>query len=441
MNQVYKILTNGILLSGLLFSHPIKVFASQDKMHSEKPAEAKMMMDAKPTPKLPANFLPIGPYQPWRLVRNLQLAQDEIVSGMIGAQRKYRDQLLNASTILLSQPSKIWQNERNLNAIALYVLIGGDIAVGKKAMKESMLDQSKKMPLKAALSFSGRRFREAHNLMTKLDHTKLPASMSAQFALAKSMVTSSTDLDQAAKFLDDARRLAPGTLIEEASLRRSTRIAGEQRKFKRFKFITSTYLFRFHKSQYFGGFLRDFAFGLVRMPKENSAGSAKYMKEFFTKLSKRQKLMIATYVARNATIMGKTEIARWASNLAIEGLKPGSKLHTRMLLYSSASGMVNQEHFKGSIISLAKVDREVLDENDRKLFDAVQIISAQLGKKLENYAQYRESIEFSQQPYPGEKPNFTKLNMNRESILKKNSTLIHAKKVFAKLKSIIKEDE
>ena len=417
MNRVYKNLIDGILLSSLVLGHPIMAIASQDKKHTKKPAEATKMMDAKPSPKSPINFLPAGPHQPWRLVRNLQLVQDDIVNGINGAQREYRDQLINASTILLSQSPKIWQNERNLNAIALYVLIGGDIAVGKKAMKESMLDQNKKMPLKAALSFSGRRFREAHNLMTKLDHTKLPASMSAQFALAKSMVTSSTDLDQAAKFLDDARRLAPGTLIEEASLRRSTRIAGEQRKFKRFKFITSTYLFRFHKSQYFGGFLRDFAFGLVRMPKENSVGSANYMKDFFKRLNNRQKLMIATYVARNATIMGKTEIARWASNFAIEGLKPGSKLHTRMLLYSSASGMANQEHFKGSIISLAKVDREILDENDKKLFDAVQIIAVQLKKKLENYAQYRESIEFSQQPYPGEKPNFTKLNINRENIL------------------------
>ena len=182
------------------------------------------------------------------LVRALQRLQDEIAVGKPRSLEAYRILLLRVSVWMEELDPSVWNHERNLDALAVYLLIGGKTELGYKALQTTKLEEWQKLTLEAALAYAERDAGTAYDRMLRIDHQALPPSISAQFALAKSMVSSSTDLELSAKYLQEARRLAPGTLIEEAALRRAIRISGETASFGEFVSMSKSYLHRFRKS-------------------------------------------------------------------------------------------------------------------------------------------------------------------------------------------------
>ncbi len=376
--------------------------------------------------------LPRGKNQPWRLIRELQHAQDAIVSGNPRSLDEYRMMLVNYSRILLRQGDEVWANERNLYAAAVYVMIGGNPAVGIKAAGASSLDNSNKVPLNAAVAYAERRFDVARRLMKEIDHKLLPAFSSAQFALAKSMVYSSINLKLAGFYLDEARRLAPGTLIEEASLRRGLRIAGEKHDLAKFRYLTATYINNFGQSLYFGDFLRIFALELTRMPEETKGDLLAHLKGVLDMLNERQQLILVTYVAANATIKGKLGIASFSSKFALGRLKKGSKLHTRMSLYYSASGIVQHSLLRDALNQMKTVNRVKLDTNDQVLYDAVKIVAAQLDGGHASYAQLKKVLLEEQQTYPGDIAPVPDLLEESEATPGSNKILQRSEELFIK---------
>ena len=377
---------------------------------------------------------------PWQLVRHLQRVQDSIVAGRPGSLNAYRKLLVKYSGMMLVQPNSVWSNKKNLNAASIYVLIGGSPAVGANAYQKSPLDEVSKKPLKAAIAYSKRNFAEAHKLMMGIDHTALPASAAAQFALAKSMVTSATNIKLASELLDDARRLAPGTLIDEASLRRSLRITGNSKDLQKFRRNASSYFRHFGNSLYFGAFFKNFAYGLVRMPQENQAEVLTYLQEFLKKLDENQQLKILVYTARNATILGRVGIANWASNQALERLGKNRNLRTQMELYLVASGIVQPDLYEASLVQFKKIDRSILNESDKKLFDAVASLARRLQSDALDMAGLKLILQEKQQTYPGEEPSIpAKFKMEAE-IIESNETVRRSQRLFSDLEKLVQKE-
>ncbi|MBL4597969.1 MAG: hypothetical protein JKX93_03265, partial [Rhizobiaceae bacterium] len=107
--------------------------------------------------------LPQGRNQPWRLIRKIQSLQDKIARGGENSLQHYRAALVRASQLMLADHSeKTWAHERNVTAVATYLLIGGNPVVGAHAFRESGLSAAQKLPLAAALAYVERRYIRAN---------------------------------------------------------------------------------------------------------------------------------------------------------------------------------------------------------------------------------------------------------------------------------------
>ena len=226
--------------------------ASEEVAESDESEPAPKPMFDRQATRLETK--PHGKHQPWKLLRSIQEQQDRVVAGENNATNAYRILLVQSANWMKLLDDSTWQYERNLDAVAVYLLIGGDVELGYKALQKSQLDRPHKLLLEAAVAYSERDIAKSYRLMSRIDHMSLPPSMAGQVALAKAMVFSSADLETAADYLQQARRLAPGTLIEEAALRRAMRVSAELNSMKDLRYFARTYQHRFQSSHYFTDF-------------------------------------------------------------------------------------------------------------------------------------------------------------------------------------------
>ncbi|MCP4073318.1 MAG: hypothetical protein GY742_16510 [Hyphomicrobiales bacterium] len=414
---------------------------SEHGANNKEHDDAEEMLPKEPDFRFSSSYqeLPQGENEPWKLIRRLQKAQDKIVAGLPHALEDYRNMLIDYSAIMLKFQGQTWAHERNLDAAAAYVLIGGNPQVGKIALKRSILGKSEKSPLKAAIAFSERNIDEAYRMLNANKPSVLPPSLAGQFALARAMITSSINLDLTENYLNDARRLAPGTLIEEAALRRLLRVAGISRNFDKFKFFSSTYMRRFHKSYYLNDFLKSYAYAIVQMPQENQSESLKELQDLLEYLDKRQDLFVLAFIARSATILGRTKLALWAANEALGELRVGSKLHTRMKLYAVASGIVDDKITEEAAEMLKQIDSDVFDINDKKLFDAVTVLSQRLLSPSLDSDQLKAQLKDDHQAYPGEEPKMPAELIKQVDFLKTNSFVMRYENLSKNYEAILSE--
>jgi len=439
-NAIYILIVFSRLVTpfALMSLQTLEVFASEPEnagMNINRPGK---QLEHKPKPT--TGILSVTRNnQPWQLIRRLQHAQDAIVVGKQGSLGVYRKLLVKYSGLMLAQDKSVWSSKKNLMAAAVYVLAGGNPAVGIKAVEVSELDDEAKQPLIAVVAYAERNFSTSRKLLIALDHTAIPSSAAAQFALAKSMVTSSTDLGLAKAYLNEARRLAPGTLVEEAALRRSFRIVDAKSNLDEYRRNASSYLRNFRKSLYFSDFLKNFSFGLMRMPREKEQEVLKYLKSFSEKIDENEQLRILVYTARSATVSGRVKTAYWSSKRALEILNPKSKFHARMRLYFAASGVVQPDVYEASVAEFTKINRSELDNNDQKLFDAVAVLVKRLQGDPMDLAKLNDIGYGKKQAYPGEVLDEPRVSKNEAAILSSNKVIIRAQKLFSDLDNIMSE--
>ncbi|MEM9279141.1 MAG: hypothetical protein AAGA76_11260 [Pseudomonadota bacterium] len=321
---------------------------------------------------------PEGVHQPWQLLRAIQRQQDRIVAGEKNATKAYRILLVQSANWMFELNDRAWQYERNLDALATYLLIGGRVELGYKALQRTRLKKPHTLLLKAAIAYSERDIVTAHDLITKIDHASLPPSVSGQVALAKAMIFSSSDLSTAASFLEEARLLAPGTLIEEAAIRREIRIAAELKSVDTLKYLYKTYLRRFANSHYFTDFLRNASYAFVNVSQGDGSDIIPDLDYFLAQLDTDQKIKVLEYVARRSATTGRFELAGWATAFALDNLDKGSKVHTRLTLYAAASKIVMPKKTEETLQSANSINEDHLKEYDQNLLKAVKI----LGDKI-----------------------------------------------------------
>lgn len=382
---------------------------------------------------------PAGENQPWLLIRQLQLAQDRIAAGTPGSLAAYRKLLAHASVTLLNQPSVVWQHLRNLDAASIFLLIGGDIRVGDAALAGNRLDPDAKLPLRAAIAFANRNFVEAHELMQRIDHVSLSPSAAPHFAMAKAMSASSSDLAATTRYLGEVRRLAPGTLLEEASIRRAIRIAGENHDLQQFKYLSRSYFLRFSRSLYFNDYLKNYIFALVRMPATAQDELLEEIRAFSKTLSLHQQTQIASYLARNATIKGYTALAYWASDTVLASPSISDRLTARMLLYKAASGIVDVETGAAATAALGEIDADLLSEKDRKLLEAVKALADRMRSEPMSMAELGDWLRVEQQIFPGDQPEPVLSEEEQEKLVQSNNIVRRYNRLENELGALIKK--
>lgn len=394
--------------------------------HKKKMEQFKMSFEPHPP----------GPNQPWRLIRRLQLLQDRIARGKKGALKNYRRALVAVSQNMLADNSKeTWNHERNIMAAATYLLIGGNPKAGQHAFEISELSLIQKKPLAAALAYVERKYGRANRLLSEFEVKVLPSSARGQFALVKAMVMPSAKSKEASIFLEQARRYSPGTLTEEAALRRLIRIAGEhiseEGGVDHLLTNANAYFRHYSKSTYVTDFLRNYGFGIVRSPAEKGSVVLEHLQRSFEKLKKTHQVFLIAIVARNSVVLGKIELGQWASSWLLKNVASDDKLRARIELYQIATSILNPDDYIESANQLNNLEVDLLGKQDQRLYMAIKQMSTRIGSPPVDVEKLKELARIEEQSFPGDEPELPFDVAEQMKLAATNSLLVKANKMFA----------
>ena len=320
-----------------------------------------------------------APRQPADLVRSLQTLQDEIARGSTEAHLSQRTLIAQIAEQLALAKPEVWKKPRNARAALAFVLSGGDPRILKKLSEPGMLPGMDEKLVQGVLAYGEGRNAEAADLLIRISARSLDPSLAGHLALVQAELIAKKDAGKALLFLDEARLLSPGTLIEEAALRRQIAIVATAKDLDRFDMLSANYLRRFARSVYAGAFRRQLATDVAGREDAGSVGRMTKLAAALEAVDAAERLDIYLSIAREALIKGKAELARLAADSAARLADKDSAEQRRARLYEAAALVVGNGIDKGTS-ALEAMDKAELDEEDAELLDAARSVAAEIRR-------------------------------------------------------------
>ncbi|KRE15759.1 hypothetical protein ASE63_16085 [Bosea sp. Root381] len=301
---------------------------------------------------VPAATAPAPPYQ---LVRTLQSLQNEAASGNRAAHAAQGKLLRELEQAMLAQPPEVWSDPRNTRAAVQYVLSGGQPGPLAELLKRGEPAGLPNGLGEGALAYVMGDNGQARARLLSLDPKNLHESLAGHLALVQASLIQRDDQKRALQLLDQARLLAPGSLVEEGALRRAVFIAAEINDLERLEKATAQYMRRFDRSVYADNFRQAFATGLVRFDIGRDPEKFPRLVATLRAFDREQQRSVLMIIARDALIRGRFEQARRAAEEVAR--IPGADQATiaRTSLYKAASRL-GDDKAEGALETLKKID-------------------------------------------------------------------------------------
>jgi len=337
--------------------------------HAAPAAEAKAESAAPPVEPLPVTSLEEASKQPFGLVRTLQSVQDQIAGGSGAAKAFERDFMARLNVDMRGFPPAVWDDARNARAAVIFVLSGGDPKLINDLLSRSTPPPIDPRLLKATLAFGENRPEDAIRLFDEIDVRTLDPGVAGLVALIEATLLAKKERKKAIARLDEARLLAPGTLIEESALRQEILLVAREGNMERFDELSEQYSRRFANSIYAANFRRQFFAGVAR---QDFAGRSEWISRTETELGKlapQERTAAYLSIAEEATLGGNAEIARYAAGKASALTVVGSAENTRAMLYEGAALVLTDDLEQGVTI-LKSVPKESLRASDIEIQSA-----------------------------------------------------------------------
>ena len=274
-------------------------------------------------------------------------------------------------------PDEDWRKPRNSRAGIVYALSGGDPAVLAKLLSLSPLPCIDDKLIKGLLDYSQGRNDAAWKLLSGVDPRDLDPRAAGHLALAQAMLIAGIDPKKAISYLDLARIIAPGTLVEEAALRREAVIAASIDDFQTFQMLTSQYLRRFSKSVYASDFVRRFAATVTGSKYSESDALFQQLIGVLDQLDADMRQSVYLALAKSGALRGRVPIALTASRKLADFSSDDPKMLVRAKLYEGSAQLVTSEYDQ-AVALLKSIDRAALPVRERPVLDA----ALQLAERL-----------------------------------------------------------
>jgi chemotaxis protein MotC len=243
------------------------------------------------------------------MVDSLQRLQVKMAAGDKAAYAAEAVQLrVIANAVLASKPER-WKDKNESIAAIVYLLSGGQPRDIAKVLQGGFVPKPEETLMRGALAYTLGRERDAAALIGAIDPRKLDLRIAGQFAYVLGTIEIQRNPKRALDLLDLARLLAPGGLVEEASLRREILLAGEQKDTDRVAMLARQYLIRFGSSIYASNFMQSFAFTVVRLNLIDSLASFEKFQRSGRSMNSENRRAFMLAVARGELESGKFDIA------------------------------------------------------------------------------------------------------------------------------------
>ncbi len=311
------------------------------------------------------------------LVDELRGIQLRIAQGDKAAYPAQLNQLKTIGAAIATASPETWKNKREADSLVIYILSGGSLANVEPLLKGDGIVESERSLARGALAYVTNHESEAITLLGETNLTALDARLAGEFAFARSVLETKRDAKAAVEFLDWARLLEPGGLVEEAALRREIALLAEAKNMSRLAVLTRQYVTRFPASLYAADFLRDLAGAVARLGLIDDPANYKLLSSAVATLPPDGRREFLLNLAESGLVSAHFAAAASAATEALEGSKADSPEAMRARLYLAASRMFS-DAYDAAIADLKTLSASKLDRADASLLAAARKVAAEL---------------------------------------------------------------
>ena len=315
------------------------------------------------------------------MMNDLQVLQVKIAAGDKAAYASQTDHLRAIGAAIAAAPPEVWKERSETDAAVIYLLSGGRTRDIMNLLQSGAVPESETPLMRGALAYIVGDEGQARTLIGDLDPRTLDLRLAGQIAFAQSVLSAPRDPKKAIASLDLARLLAPGSLVEEASLRREISLVASQHDIGRFTMLCRQYAMRFGRSIYADRFVR--GLGSVALSAELVGDVPSFQKfhVFVTTLTPAERSYFLLTVARGQAINGKFAVASAAAGEALQETPGDSAEEARGKLYEASARILTPDYDPG-LAELQSVAEAKLDARDQALLGAVRGIAAYLRQPV-----------------------------------------------------------
>ena len=321
--------------------------------------------------------------EPYKLMRSLQILQDKVAYGDKAAYGMQADLARIVDAGFRGLDRTVLMDERNARALISYSMAGGNPATLEELIPNVGNRDDELVRLAVAiLVFQQGASKTAALRLKNADPREVGGLFGASLALVRGLVTE--DDEKAMYDFDTARLLAPGTLVEEAALRRLMTIHKRRQDPETFLRIASRYARRYIRSPYAMQFAQEFITGVVAM---DGRIDRQVMFEILDFLPRAYRNAIVVRLMRAATVAGRIDLVRSLTAAdealgvpdpmqvsAMEAPAEDDQTGIRQKLYTRMSEITSQD-VREVTEELRSMDSSVLSAGDRELLDAVLAVA------------------------------------------------------------------
>ena len=308
--------------------------------------------------------------EPYKLVRSLRMLQDQVVAGKPEAVVMLNKLLGIVSADMGRAQREVWDNPENIYAAIIYLFNGGNPEAVRKVLTDLTTDAVPQELLKGALAYASGQTIEVVKLFSIPLSPDVPAELKASIVLVTANQMAAFDPATALMRLDQVRLDAPGTLFEEAAIRRSMPIAAKLGDADKIRLLARNYLQRFPRSPYMRDFMAQFVDAALKL--NDRIGNTELAK-LISAADPVMQYSLYLQIARGALVDGQTERARFMS---AEAKKLANYLRadpSRANLYAAASDVAS-DSADSALRELSRISPDKLQARDLKLLKAAETV-------------------------------------------------------------------
>jgi len=318
--------------------------------------------------------------EPYQLVRRLQSLQDEIARGNLEAHNAQPALLKRLGEKLQEADASVWNDPRNGRAVVTFLLSGGPPQV-VRTLRGKVKPNIDEAILDGALAYVEGQSDDAKTRLAGINARALPPAFGAQIALVQSALLAQSDLKATIERLDEARLLLPGTLVEEAALRREIFITGQVDDFDKFESLAIQYFRRYRHSIYAGNFRQRFALAVARFSFAQQTHRFARLVAILDHLDRPSQRTLYLLIARTALVHGKIDMADLAAERVEELAEEGSAERERARFYRASVRSLMKSNAE-AVSDLQKIDKGRLPQRDAELLAAALAVGRNVRKAL-----------------------------------------------------------
>ena len=330
-------------------------------------------------------------------VRTLLMLQDLAAAGNRDAPALEKKIIVDIAAAARAGQLPKADDTREANAAIALTLSGGPPGIAEALLKSGELPALQARVLEGAVAFKRGDAPTAARLLRDIDPVRLPQSMGGRVALMQAMLAPDKDIAKRRDLLALAAALMPGTLVEDAALRRAAALAAVAADPHELWRTAGRYLRRMGASLYAKPFVEQTAVQVLALARKDKPIDATKLDELFNLLRREDRLSVYLGLAKQATASGLQEFAQFAAARARRLATEGSPSWQRANLYDAAWAIAGPD-YERTAEKLKGLNGELLPADDRPLLNTALDVAARIradrpaGKEIIDPAEMKSQL-------------------------------------------------